>query len=182
MDHTLFLLYTPRPPKASVFHRRAPGVSVKVRRYGYWSWFTVLGGRIFVIPAQAGIQEAPVISWTPAFATVAESALYGPVRNCQDVFHARRPIRSLLLVAAAGEGSELRSKPFMPRYRCRRICRSRRRCLSCVARSLARLYQSSDLLIRKGPVVEARVVKLAFEEFGTFVRRLRRRFFRFRYI
>jgi len=39
-----------------------------------------------VIPAQAGIQAASVVSWTPACAGVTESASYAAICNRQDVF------------------------------------------------------------------------------------------------
>jgi len=39
-----------------------------------------------VIPAQAGIQDGSVVSWTPAFAGVTKSAFYAAICNRQDVF------------------------------------------------------------------------------------------------
>jgi len=43
------------------------------------------GAVVPVIPAQAGIQEASMVSWTPVFTGVTESASHGVTRHHQRV-------------------------------------------------------------------------------------------------
>jgi len=60
-----------------------------------------------VIPAQAQIQEASVVSWTPAFAGVIQSPFYGVVCNRQDIFtHTPRLRQPGILLARPNEFAE----------------------------------------------------------------------------